>query len=81
VEYGREFRLARNRVEGDTLIGRVVYTVALIGVVELHGQLRLCAIHDDVRKAVDLVAAWRRFTTEVRMQTTGRADERHEAHR
>ena len=49
--------LVGDRVEREALPGRVVDAVALVGVLELHGLLRLAAVHDDVRDAVDLAAA------------------------
>ena len=60
--------LVRNRIEREALIGRVIHAVALVGVVELDGLLRLRAVDDDVREAVDLDAARRRFAAEVGMQ-------------
>jgi hypothetical protein len=70
--------LVRNWVERETLIGRVIHAVALVSVVELHRLLRLTAVHDDIREAVNLDAAWRHLTAEVWMETTRRADERNE---
>ena len=62
-------RLVGNRVEGKGRLRRVVDAVALRRLHELHRLLRLVAVHDDVREAVDADAVVQR-AAEVRMEVS-----------